>query len=185
MNFKINHNGAEVNRAMLLSPVRARKALSASLNRTAAKANTATSREIRADFNIKASALSKAVKVRKSTRELLRAVIVIRGKRIPRIEFGARPSEVTYPRPKIGVSVKIKKAGGRAVIPHSFIARMKSGHIGVFLRKNDAGRLPVEELVGPSVPHLFKMRKAWAALTTTVRREMPIEWARAWKFFGG
>jgi hypothetical protein len=59
-----------------------------------------------------------------------------------------------YRQVKQGVSAQIK-AGGRSLIRHAFIAKMKSGHEGVFLREGKA-RLPIFEVFTTRVTDVFK-----------------------------
>lgn len=49
-----------------------------------------------------------------------------------------------------GVRYRIVKGGKRGLIEHGFIARMESGHRGVFARQRET-RLPIQEKRGPSV----------------------------------
>ena len=49
-----------------------------------------------------------------------------------------------------GVRYRIVKGGKRGLIEHGFIARMPSGHRGVFARTREI-RLPIQEKRGPSV----------------------------------
>ena len=52
----------------------------------------------------------------------------------------------------------VKKDGGIKPLdgdPKSFVAVMKSGHVGVFTRKNGKS-LPIKQLYGPSVPQIVK-----------------------------
>lgn len=49
-----------------------------------------------------------------------------------------------------GVRYRIVKGGKRGLIEHGFIARMQSGHRGVFARSRET-RLPIQEKRGPSV----------------------------------
>lgn len=49
-----------------------------------------------------------------------------------------------------GVKYRIVKGGKRELIEHGFIARMQSGHRGVFKRERGT-RLPIQEKRGPSV----------------------------------
>lgn len=49
-----------------------------------------------------------------------------------------------------GVRYRIVKGGKRGLIEHGFIARMQSGHRGVFKREKET-RLPIQEKRGPSV----------------------------------
>lgn len=50
------------------------------------------------------------------------------------------------------VSASVKKAGGR--IPHAFVARMDSGHVGVFKRTGTKST-PIEELYSVSIPQML------------------------------
>ena len=49
-----------------------------------------------------------------------------------------------------GVRYRIIKGGKRGLIEHGFIARMQSGHRGVFKRGGET-RLPIQEKRGPSI----------------------------------
>jgi hypothetical protein len=89
-------------------------------------------------------------------------------KRIPLIKFGARGPEPSRGKGR-GVSYKLGGQGKQRV-PNAFIATMPSGHRGVFVRAMGAhgplqgslarlaksgGRLPIRELAGPSLGHVF------------------------------
>ena len=56
-----------------------------------------------------------------------------------------------------GVSVEIKR-GQRKLLPRTFIAKMKSGHMGVFERAGKA-RLPIKEKVTIDVQYMFGSKK--------------------------
>lgn len=73
------------------------------------------------------------------------AVISATGRPIALINFNAR---------QIRKGVSAKAWGQRKVYKGVFIAKMKSGHIGVYKREGK-GRLPIKELWGPSVPKLM------------------------------
>ena len=50
----------------------------------------------------------------------------------------------------------VKGEGG--TIAHAFLAKMKSGHVGVFQREGhgaNSASLPIEKLSGPSVPQML------------------------------
>jgi hypothetical protein len=55
-------------------------------------------------------------------------------------------SETVYARQKL--------AGGMTKFPFSFIAKMKSGHIGIFSRQYDAFGAPIKEIMGASVAEM-------------------------------
>jgi hypothetical protein len=116
------------------------------LNRTADGLQTDASREIRKTYQIKAKDLTPAFRKEKATLQHLAAFVEARGRPLPLYDFAARQN-------KTGVSVAIKK-GNRKTLKHAFIARMPSGHVGVFMR-NSGKRLPIEEKYTLSVPGML------------------------------
>lgn len=133
------------------------------LNRSIASANVAMVRAVAADLGVKQGAVKDRVRTELATPERLRARIYANAKRLPLIEFGAKGPEPSRGR---GRGVTVKSAGGRKTIPNAFIAKMKSGHRGVFQRVDgSSGRrgpaphrsqLPIRELFGPSIWQVFK-----------------------------
>ena len=53
-----------------------------------------------------------------------------------------------------GRGVTAKVGPSRTRYPHAFLAQMRSGHLGVFQRVGRT-RLPIRELRGPSIAHVF------------------------------
>lgn len=92
-----------------------------------------------------------------------------RGAAIPLIKFGARGPEPSGGR---GSGVTARLQGGRVRFRHAFIARMKSGHRGVFQRATKKAmarmsrgawtkNLPIFQRTGPSIALVFhKFRDA-------------------------
>lgn len=149
------------------------KAIMRAVNKAAATAKTAASREIRAQgYNIKASAISKSMHIRRATRHDLEAVIEVTGKPIPLINYGAR---------QVGRGVSVQVKNGRKIIPHAFIATTPNGHRGVFIRVGKGhkkvtkdGRiiwsgLPIKQLWGPSIPTAVANAAVQSALAKTIR----------------
>ena len=128
-----------------------------SANKKIAKQSvTEISKQTRADINIKAKHLKKAVSVsRYGQRRAARISISGRGMSLG--YYGAVQGEK-------GVSVKVIKARGKKLIRHSFIQVLKSGHAGVFIRKviggKRVGRDPIKYLYGPSAKQLLSSDKA-------------------------
>jgi hypothetical protein len=73
-----------------------------------------------------------------------------RGRPIPLYQFRAVPRSVMTGQTTGGVSALLKKTEN---FRHAFIARMKSGHTGVFER-TASKRNPIDEMFGPSVPQM-------------------------------
>jgi hypothetical protein len=73
----------------------------------------------------------------------------------PLFRYKASPSGPAVRRPAGGAAAQVLRASGLSPIKGSFVAQMKSGHLGVFWRKPGSGRLGIEELLGPSVQFFF------------------------------
>jgi hypothetical protein len=108
------------------------------------------------------------------------AQLEITGRRLPLIDFGARGPEPSRGKGR-GVSYRLR--GGRGRLPNAFIATMPSGHRGVFVRRG-APRLPIVELKGPSLVHVFTkfipagQERAQAALVTNIKHEVAFALSR-------
>ena len=109
-----------------------RKVILRSLTKVAEQAETLGNRAIRETYNISRADADRAINVRPASISKLQVNINVRGKRLPRIMF-APNQRLGRSR---GVALSIKK-GARKFSAHSFIAQMKSGHIGVFKRVPD------------------------------------------------
>jgi len=120
----------------------------------------------------KAAVIRKHFSIKKMSVNDLSANITCAGTPVPLISYSARSV-------KKGVSVKVLKSGKRDIVRHAFIAKMRSGHEGVFWREeNIRGKkwrvgvkiklpapskatglrkyqLPIRELYGPRIPDVF------------------------------
>jgi hypothetical protein len=110
------------------------------LNRTATGVRTDVSRHIRSILNVRAQDVNKRLSIRRAARGEGTADIVIGARGLPLLAFGARQT-------RKGVSVKVLRRGGRKLVRGAFIATMKSGHRGVFVRRG-AKALPIDERFG-------------------------------------
>lgn len=167
------------------------------LNRTATTVRAAASREIRQEYNIKAAGIRHQIAIERARRGHVTASVVVSGRRIPLVDFSARQT-------RAGVTVQVKR-GSRKFIPHAFLATMRSGHHGVFVRAMDArtrfaptfrfgpgsGRknrrwgdpdTPVAELTSLSLPRAFLQRKISASLRKLAIERFQIEFTRDLKF---
>lgn len=132
-----------------------------SLNRTADGLKTDASREIRSQYQIKAKDLSPAFSIKRATTFDLKSEVGASGRPLPIYDFAAR-----WTRRMAGASVAIKK-GTRKTLKGSFIARMPSGHAGVFAR-DGRSRLPIAEKFTISVPGMFGAKAIFDALKVVV-----------------
>ena len=104
------------------------KAITAAINRTLTTGRSRVVKRVTGIVNLKARDARDVIGTRKATYSTLEGSIRLSRKAIPLINYGARQT-------KKGVSVAVRKGEGRKVIPHTFLATMRSGHTGVFERK--------------------------------------------------
>jgi len=129
------------------------------LNRSIASVQTAAVRDIATDLKLAQKDVRKGMVIERATRATLKARLIVTGRRLALYAFRARQT-------RLGASYDLGR--GRTVAPGSFISTMRSTHIGVFRRRGKR-RLPIDELFGPSLPHVFvaariaEARKALAA----------------------
>ena len=140
------------------------KVMSRGLNRTATEARTKVSRMLSREIGLKVRDVRERVSLKRASYRNWRSAVTISRKRVPLIRFSARQTKkgVTY-----------KRGNKRVLIRHAFVATMSSGHEGVFLRKrlggtprpgestgilspdDMVGRLPIQELRGPSLGQVY------------------------------
>lgn len=184
MQIDIKLEGVE--KAMrMLDPNNVRKAANAALNRVAGSGKTEASKLIRKDYNIKAARVNQFLRLAVRARgNIMEAVISGRGLGIALAYFdvkqtgykligeGAGKMRTKFlhrtGRKRGDVSVKVKRASGRKIVGPKydnkpFLAQMKSGHVGVFVRTGDT-RKPIEQLLGPGVGGLFGSSKIMQAV---------------------
>ena len=70
--------------------------------------------------------------------------------------FAHRPKSVPKRRPGVGKYTWVQVVKGQGgTIAHAFLARMKSGHVGIMRRTNGNASLPIEKLNAPSTPQML------------------------------
>ena len=154
------------------------------LNKTGAQAKTQAAREIRDRYNISSRIVGRNITVFRATKTgatSLTAIVKPFGRKFPVMAFQARQTAA-------GVRIQIKR-GAPKVIAHAFIARTRSGHVGVFARGVYSGGrfihrrkriapypkpdLPITELFTVGVPQAFGSRVVIEALKRKVREKFP------------
>lgn len=125
--------------------------ISRGINRTAKDSQSRIVNKLSFITKFKPSILKKVITLFKATQKRLQATISLRRKRIPAIALAPR-------RTTVGVTYQDIKE--RKLIEHGFIAKMPTGHKGVFRRKYSGGkmvgRLPIKEMYGPALPEIFR-----------------------------
>ncbi len=135
------------------------KAATRAVNKTLRPVQSAAVKTIAKDIGVKQKFVRQATKVKRASFANLSGFVEASGKRLPIIQIDPKAKQDA-------TGVSYKSHGGRQHIPHAFVARMKSGHEGVFKRLGKA-RLPITELRGPSIPKVFLENATIKAMDTT------------------
>lgn len=151
------------------------RVVAAAVNKTADKARVEMRRQITAEFAIKAADVNSQVKLKKAIAKsgMLWAELEAFPRRRGHLSrnvmlFGAKQT-------KQGVTVRIKKSGGRKLIKHAFIAN--KGRT-VFTREGTK-RLPIKPVETIDVPQMFNTRRINANVLAKIKRDFSVEIQRA------
>lgn len=130
-------------------------------NRAISSARAYMVQNIAKDTGLKSGDVRSAIPLREATEGRPVARIAASIKRIPLYKFGATGQ---LPSRGKGRGVSYRGEGGRQRIQSAFLAKMSSGHVGVYMRvaggkrrgpKPQRSQLPIRELFGPSLGHVF------------------------------
>lgn len=151
-----------------------------SLNRAIASGRSAMTKAIAGDVGLKQAAVREQLVVTEATPQSATARLTVRGGRIALVDFNAKGPMPTRGRGR-GVTYRI--GSQRKTIPNAFLARMRNGHIGVFVRIGSKSKsvgawsrnLPIDEKFGPSLPHVFRkfLPVGQAQATQAFLKELP------------
>lgn len=129
------------------------KAIVNAINRAAEGARTDAVKKARERYHVKAKDIRKTIEIERATYENQAAIVRAEGSPLALSKFKITPSKPPQKRRKKPVIARVIRGEG-GPIPGAFVARMKSGHIGVFKRAGKS-RLPITQLFGPSVPQML------------------------------
>lgn len=122
------------------------KALCRAINKSLSGAKTDSAKEIYTVLNLTQKRIKENMQVKRATYSNLNAKLWSTGESIPLIDYGATGVKSG------GITVKIKKNQGKKAIRGAFVARMKSGHLGVFWRTEGPGSHRPSAEIGAGVP---------------------------------
>jgi hypothetical protein len=129
------------------------------LNKSIGSARTVMAREVSRDMGLKVGVVRDRIHIRHAAPTRLVAELLASPTRIPVYDFGAKGP---FPSRGRGRGVSARLGARRRRYPHAFIAKMRSGHIGVFersrtkLMRGPSRRQAIYELYGPSIAYVFE-----------------------------
>lgn len=131
------------------------KAASAAINKTVNGVRTDITREITKEYYVKSGVVRKTMTLQRSKPSTLSAIIESQGARMPLKKFKVLPGKVQHKgRHNRKIRAAVKKGGGKT-LNNAFVAQMRTGHVGVYVRRTNK-RLPLKELYGPAIPQMIR-----------------------------
>lgn len=135
------------------------------VNRTGQNVKAESVRLVRADYNVKAGEVNKLLRLQRanaSDPDNIEASVIGKGPPgLPMLSFVKGRKKAPSTRrtkgggctPRIGIAVQVRRDKGKKTLKGGFIARMKSGKVGVFKRrggKAKTGKDAIKSVYGPS-----------------------------------
>lgn len=158
-----------VEQQMLTQKEKAPVALQRAINSTITQVSKMVAKEAKEKYIIKQPEVKKTLKLKKATRRDLTGIVSSSDNKKTRLYgFKVTPKEIiTDPakKPEVYLArakkrVADKEMGGSYDRSKAFVAKMKSGHIGIFERmkgtKTKGGKEKMAELYGMSIPSMIK-----------------------------
>lgn len=145
------------------------RAMTSAINRGLTTMRQKSTEKVRESYHIKRKDLTdrSVMRMKKANFSNLSGSIRYSGAVIPLIKFNVKPTKPSK-RP-VTVSVLKKNTGER--LQNAFIARMPSGHTGVFERLTRE-RTPTKELYGPSIKHMLENEEVLSKIEADVQRQV-------------
>ena len=178
-----------------LDPNKVRLAANSALNKVATQGKNEASRQIRTEYNIKASDVNKNMKLTTRARgNQMEAEITGTKRGMALSYFGAK--QIGVIANKMGfrytkraqkgkllryggqsmhggaVSVEVRKGARKALggDPKPFVTKFKSGHVAVVQREGKT-RTPIKQLLGPGIALLFGSKKIMDATKRLINKK--------------
>lgn len=148
------------------------------LNRTITNVKKNLTDSVRKNYLVKASDINKTLTIKKASAGNPHAQIKSIGQRILLYKFRVTPKVPKPQNPPKSYKAKVLKQSSLKSVKGGFVAQMKSGHLGIFKRLGSK-KLPVKELVGPSVPQMISnknvIKKIESEAQKTIKKRLKHE----------
>lgn len=155
------------------------KAMASALNKTVAQAKTAMSREIRSEYVLSAATINQSLRVSKAVKrggvlnlQASLQSVSQRGRSLNLAHFQARQTSK-------GVTFKVKRTGGRKLIPGAFL--INNGRT-VMIREGKK-RLPIKSLQTINVSQMFNTTRINAKVIDLINDKLPTIFKNEARYF--
>ncbi|WP_319403150.1 phage tail protein [uncultured Anaeromusa sp.] len=130
------------------------RAAASAINRSAETARTEAVRGVRNEYVIQSKRIRETISIEKASSSNLSAFVRSKGRPRALTYFKVNPKNIPK-RKQRRLKAQVKHSSGGGMIKGAFLARMKSGHLGVFNRLGK-DRFPIVQRYGPSVPQMLE-----------------------------
>lgn len=135
-------------------PVDSKKALVRAINKSLRKIRMEMIRSTRKNYHTDNKRIMATLKIKNARANKLESMIESRGRPLPLSYFKVRYKSAGKNKGSY-LHAKVRKDGG-GYIRYAFGAVMKSGHVGIFARKDiNNSRSKIKQLYSPSVPEML------------------------------
>ena len=183
----------EVRRALAHIPGGAEKAVARALNRAAESARNDAAQLMKERYTMKVSDFRKEIAILRATPGNLRAILLTRNARQAITDFkhapGKPPNQKGIParlRPKIITTIV---SGRTKNWSHAFLARMGSGHLGLWTRskteKTAKGKPVIHEFFTLAVPQMMGSGPIITRVLKTAQHRLGVELDRQVAYIAG
>ncbi|BBB91051.1 MAG TPA: phage tail protein [Methylomusa anaerophila] len=135
------------------------KAVANAINRASESARAEAVRKASEEYVIRPGRVRETIDIAKASPAILFARVRSKGRPRALTYFQTTPKQVPKKRPRGQLVAQVKRSEGGGSIKSAFLARMKSGHLGVFNRTNNltsTGKVELVQRYGPSVPQMLE-----------------------------
>lgn len=150
MRISVSLKTGEYQKAVRDLKQKAPRAIARAINRSAESGRTAGARAISRDMKAKVGDVKERIVISRATEQKHEATFYASAKRLSVYEMRARG-----PYPSRGKGSGVTASTPTRKYPGAFIAKMRSGHFGVFRRVGKM-QLPIVELLYVSIAHVFE-----------------------------
>ncbi|GKS14785.1 hypothetical protein YDYSY3_57850 [Paenibacillus chitinolyticus] len=174
----------ELRKSLRVKTEKMPQAVSRALNRTGQGVVTEATRKVREMYSIKAQEVKAAMRITLSSPQAGEVEVTAKGGSLPLTRFKVTPRQPTPGRRSRPVKAAVR-LGQSKTVSRAFVARLGSGHVGVYKRKfpgvtrarpknakGDRPELPIEELHAPAVPVMLGSREVVQHVIEETERRM-------------
>lgn len=183
----------EVRHALAHIPGGAEKAVARALNRAAESARNDAAQLMKERYTMKVSDFKKEIVILRATPGNLKAVLLTRSARQAITDFEHAPAKP--PRQK-GIPARLRPRAMTTIVAgrtknwsHAFLARMKSGHLGLWTRskteKTAKGKPVIHEFFTLAVPQMMGSGPIITRVLKTAQHRLGVELDRQVAYIAG